>query len=266
MKKLMILFILAVMFVIMVSPVNAMIDGELDFEHTNVGAIVMEWPAYDYILARLCSATLIYPRVLVTAAHCYSGLVDLGWENEPLWVTFNQDALAEDAVYLDVADFIPHPKFNSNSRDHDIALIILEDPVPELMGISPEPLPEQGYLNDLLLGLKGKEEREVKLTIVGFGAPALLPLPDRFLDAERRYGTVTYQNLLPLEILINNSGENDAAICHGDSGGPVFYNDVLVGLHSSRIRTPPCSDEPGLTLKYRLDTASAQDFINANLP
>ena len=71
--------------------------------------------------------------------------------------------------------------------------------------------------------------------------------------------------------MVNNSGDGDATACFGDSGGPVFYvdqqeNEVLVGLHSISTGERACEDGIITTLKYRLDTASAQDFINANLP
>jgi hypothetical protein len=47
-----------------------------------------------------------------------------------------------------------------------------------------------------------------------------------------------------------------AAVCFGDSGGPVLVGDTIVGIVS--YTTQNCS---GASYAYRLDTASAASFI-----
>ncbi len=131
MKKISVLLILMLVFAFFASPAGAMIGGELDTEHTNVGAIMMVWtqiPGVDPFIGRLCTATLIHQRVLVTAAHCYPPFVNQGTSYEEIWVTFDQDPFAKPDNYLGVANFIPHPDFDPLSADtHDIALVVLTE-------------------------------------------------------------------------------------------------------------------------------------------
>ena len=124
----------------------------------------------------------------------------------------------------------------------------------------------------ILANSNGKHEASINFIIVGYGATGDWELPERHLDGVRRVGSVTFQSLTPLEILAKWR-QNDAVVCYGDSGGPMFYvpkngNEVMVGIHAGSSGTAPCEQEYdlGLTFKYRLDTLDAQEFINANLP
>ena len=81
MKKTIVLFLLVLTLAVAVLPVSAIIGGEEDFEHGNVGAIMMEWPQFGNIVGRLCSGTLIHERALLTAAHCYKYIVDEAYKD-----------------------------------------------------------------------------------------------------------------------------------------------------------------------------------------
>jgi hypothetical protein len=59
MRKLSILIGLLLILAVAVLPAGAITWGEPDAEHTNVGAMVVDWP--DYGPWQWCSGTLIYP-------------------------------------------------------------------------------------------------------------------------------------------------------------------------------------------------------------
>jgi len=266
MKKMLILLSVLLVITFAVSPALALIGGELDTEHTNVGAIMMVWTEVNEepFVGRLCTATLIHKQVLVTAAHCYPYFVNQGIGYDQIWVSFDQDPLANQGDFLDVQAFIPHPGYTESSREHDIALVILEEPV---TGIEPQPLPVEGYLDAMLATLHGKAARNIQMTVVGYGATALWPQQDSLLlDAKRWTGTITFVNLQPLQIKTSNIGQDDAIICKGDSGGPNFWveqdgDEVLVGVNSSS--NVACEEDHLQTsFKTRLDTADALNFIN----
>lgn len=279
MKKISTVLILMLMLAFFASDAGAMIGGELDMEHTNVGAIVFEWPAYGDILARACTATLIHPHALVTAAHCTEYLIDGGVVPEKVWITFEENALIgtprddPDNKFLEIYRIINHPDYSKGRGDNDIALIILVEPVLDRDLVD---LPAEGYMDNLLQALPpGKAERDLDLIFVGYGASAYKELPDIHLDAVRRIGTVSFVNLLPLEILTNNSNPEDAVVCDGDSGGPVFHvvdqeNEILVGLQARSGSSLISCDGLGPEYKTRLDTSEVQNWIDetidGNLP
>jgi len=257
------LIVLLTVVLLLSLPASAMIGGELDKTHTNVGAIMMVWPQFEDIIGRLCTATLIHQQALLTAAHCYTYFENQGINYGQIWITFDQDPFATDAEYLGVKAFIPHPDFVVGGHySSDIALVILEEPVE---GIELQSLPRIGYMDDILESLNRKDRRDLELIIVGYGTSKYLDPPDAQQDAIRRAGTVAFENLLESEIRTSNSNPDNATGCMGDSGGPQFYLDqdegkeVLVGVFSRTGVQRRCDDP---MFHYRVDTRNAQKFIN----
>jgi hypothetical protein len=107
MKKLAICLGLLLVLTVTVVPAGAITWGDPDTEHTNVGAMVVDWPGYGPV--QMCSGTLIHPQVFLTAGHCTTGLEDGGITT--VWVNFDVNALNEDTL-LDVAEVITHPDYN----------------------------------------------------------------------------------------------------------------------------------------------------------
>jgi len=280
MKKLAVLLGVMMVLAFTVSSAGAIVDGELDTEHTNVGAIVIVFPEqYGGVVGRLCSATLIYERVLVTAAHCIQPLENQGVSYDDVWITFKQDATNiedpyNDPEYLDVETAFVHDDYEVQNRtSHDIALVILAEPVPEELGIIPKPLPSEKYLDDVLQTMKSKDSLALQMMVVGYGTTVYMNVPEYTVDAFRQFGMVTFENLFPLYTMTYQDDSLDnARTCIGDSGGPLFHidqqgNETLVGLLSTSsggYADNKC--EIGNMFHYRLDTASALEWIDANLP
>ncbi|MDN4610849.1 S1 family peptidase [Arthrobacter burdickii] len=231
------------------APASAITGGEPDGEdHPNVGLILF----YDSDGGRFrCSATLIAPTVLLTAAHCTDGTAG------STLVTFDSvvaeapptpfpvaadpsvgytDEEIEAAGYLSGTAYT-HPDY-SNFTDlanwNDVGVIILDEPVTT---IEPATVAPVGYLDQF----KSPKLNSTIFEVVGYGTevrkPATGPQKPEPMSFPliRRYTTSPGQKLTP-QILQLQGNPNDTrgggGTCFGDSGGPVFLNGNLVAVTS----------------------------------
>lgn len=230
------------------SPATAITGGEPDGEnHPNVALIVF----YDDTGRFRCSATLISPTVLITAAHCAFGTLG------KTLVTFNSviaeqppsgfPVAANPAVGYTSAEItaaghragtaIAHPEY-SNFTDldnwNDVGVVVLDEPV---VGITPATLAPTNYLD----GFAQPTLNSTIFDIVGYGTEVRKaesgpqkPQPMSF-PIIRRFTTSPGQKLTP-QILQMNGNPNDerggGGTCFGDSGGPAFLNGYLVTVTS----------------------------------
>jgi V8-like Glu-specific endopeptidase len=173
-----------------------------------------------------CSATLIAPRTLLTAAHCVdpvmlgAGSVRIVASNVP------DRALMQPNNTVRVTETRYHPKWMpAIGLEGDVALALLETPQP----VTPKPW-NQGSLE----GLSGAAVRAVGYGTIGNGQGG---------------GTKRTVDLIIRQLtdeLISLGNQVDKGICHGDSGGPTFGSfdggvEQVIGVHSF-TRTQDCVD------------------------
>lgn len=175
-----------------------------------------------------CSATLIAPRTLLTAAHCVDPVI-LGASSVSITATNVADrAQLEDGGVptVRVVETRFHPSWTpAIGLSADLGLALLETaqttpPVPwstaSISMLGGEPVRALGY------GSTGNDQ--------GFGV--------------RRSVELIVRQLSPQLITLGN--EVDKGICHGDSGGPTLYRfadgvERIIGVHSF-TRTAACVD------------------------
>jgi secreted trypsin-like serine protease len=101
------------------------------------------FPYYAYLEVRtdggsfICSATLIWEDILLTAAHCLVDLQLAGLEllGVDAWVGLSDQDQRDAAVYRQVELAVPNPRFDPNTEENDIMIMKLVDPITEIQPV-----------------------------------------------------------------------------------------------------------------------------------
>jgi hypothetical protein len=230
------------------APATAITGGEPDGDrHPNVGLILFYLPDGRF----RCSATLVTPTVLITAAHCTFGtlgktLVTFDTviaENPPSpFPVAANPAAGFTSAEIEAAGYragtpMAHPNysdFTDLDNWNDVGVVVLDRPV---SGITPAQLAPTNYLN----GFDQPLLNSTIFDLVGYGTEVRKaedgtsrPTPMSY-PLIRRFTQSPGQKLTP-QILQMNGNINDTrgggGTCFGDSGGPAFLNGYLVTVTS----------------------------------
>jgi|GEM_PF-3420106 len=200
-----------------------------------------EFPATGAIIARsggqgpnfgtlICTASLIAPDTLLTAAHCtinpFEGFINFtyfftlsndvsGFENDPT-------NLPPDTV--GISKLVPHPDFDINSMAspmglgnfYDIGLAFLES---EITSVSPLVIMQTDDSSSVLVN--------AEVDIAGYGLIA----PNGQSAGVKHVAQTVINEVAPAEIQIGNMAPTPQK-CRGDSGGPTIL-EVNDGLFPS---------------------------------
>lgn len=252
---------------------SAITGGEVDGNaHPNVALIAY----YDAAGRQRCSATLVSPTVLLTAAHCTDGAVGktavtftpLVDEAPPSDLPGAVDPTAgytaaelESAGYLSGTSHA-HPgysHFTDRKNWNDVGVVVLDAPV---TGITPATIAPLGYLDQFTPKTLGT----TLFTTVGYGTEIAQakpgprkPTPQSY-PIVRRFAVEPGQKL-SAQILQVSGNERDqrgtGGTCYGDSGGPAFHGGYQVTV-TSYLWGSVCNNLDGL---QRIDIPVVQDWL-----
>jgi hypothetical protein len=257
--------LLAVGVAVTAQPAGAITGGQRDEAHTNVGVVRFTTQEGRF----RCSGTLISPTVVLTAGHCTGDTGQSPATN--VFVSFNTDlpldplapgiTPAERAARA--ANYItgtahPDPGWTgklSMSKQHDQGVVVLDAPAASKWpGITPAPLLPIGTLDDNQGALK-----DATFTLVGYGVD-IGAKKAQIVVPERRFTTSFLKNV-QAEVVTFQINDRDSKAgggsCFGDSGGPAFLGQYVVG-DASFVNSLTCNATGGY---QRVDTAYSRAFL-----
>ncbi|MGH3485932.1 MAG: trypsin-like serine protease [Nocardioidaceae bacterium] len=246
-------------------PATAIVGGQRDEVHTNVGLVRFTTESGRF----RCSGTLISPTVVLTAGHCTGDTGDSPATN--VFVSFNTD-LALDPLASGItpeeraaraANYItgtahPDPGWTgtlSTSKQHDQGVVVLDAPAAtKWPGITPAPLLPVGTLDANQGALKNQT-----FTLVGYGVD-IGEKKAQIVVPERR-STTSFLKNVQREVVMFQINDRDSKAgggsCFGDSGGPVFLGPYVAG-DSSFVNSLTCNATAGY---QRVDTPYSRAFL-----
>ncbi|XP_069974258.1 transmembrane protease serine 9-like [Penaeus vannamei] len=213
--------------------------GQVNRANRIVGGVETEVNEYPWMVSlvdgsgyyHFCGGSIISSQWVVTAAHCAVGMTTSDYV---LVGDHNLYSASEaNSQWMQIAEIVNHPSYDSNTLDNDIALIRLKTEIqfPSDNKIAPVCLPTAGEMYD-----------SVDATITGWGAQqeggstsgtlfeVTVPTMTN-TECNTKYGGRITDNMICAGI---PEGGKDS--CQGDSGGPMVVEEngkwKLVGVVS----------------------------------
>jgi hypothetical protein len=182
-----------------------------------------------------CTATIVGPRAVITAAHCAQNGAK---------VTFKLRATRPNIISDPNAVFTGTATRSSiyPGKDHDIAMVYLDQEIADLKPAS----------------IGGKVVNGVDIQIFGYGCTN--PGGGGGNDGQLRQGKNRITGISGYDV-VSGKAPGGAALCFGDSGGPAFdiadiTKPLLLGINSK-------GNIQDTNYNARLDIVESTDFIKA---
>ncbi|MED5374649.1 MAG: trypsin-like serine protease [Myxococcota bacterium] len=183
------------------------VNGEATTEHPQVGVLYLDQPGSDW---GFCSASLIAPQWILTAAHCIEAAAS--FDQEDLGFALTSDLRWDEAplARVQIESWQTHPDWDGTwDEGGDLGVMKLAEPITDVEPLALNTLPMEGW--------EGTE-----LVHVGFGVTS-----DGGKDSgTKRMATLPVQYVLDAAFISYKEGQN---VCNGDSGGPSLLQDPQTG-------------------------------------
>ncbi len=215
------------------------IGGQEDLSHPAVGVLTTD------TFTPFCTATLITPRLALTAAHCLDIAKALNLKLRFRIDLPSKAATGFDQHFVDVETTSVHARWApaTSAFDNDIALLHFREPIPLIQPVSLYPNAMEG---DWL---------QKRITAIGYG---LLQTRPKIIGATRKHSVeLPISEVIPLFFRVFDTNKSP---CSGDSGGPALFQDgeqsTILGVASHVTGSLAAPNQPacdGMTAYLRID-------------
>jgi hypothetical protein len=220
------------------------------------------------------SGILLSPRVVLTAAHsCVTNTAVVCFDQGPITWSVKDGVIQVEGVTAFFGGIAyPNPDYATNLQCkkgvpafsyHDLAVVILEEPVPTSVVSQYAQLPSAGLVDTLSV--------KTEVTVAGYGFQ--YQTTPRNSGVQNTWAGPLMRNNASARLLSNNFAWSDeyircsanpsqgkGGIAFGDSGGPVLLGQTNTVLAvTSYVTNPNCAGE---TYHNRIDTSNVLDWIN----
>ncbi|CAN5912592.1 hypothetical protein BH11MYX2_BH11MYX2_02510 [soil metagenome] len=193
---------------------QSIIGGEASTDNSAV-VMLVGYPADKSVLDS-CTAVLVAPKVLLTAAHCGDAT---DHPNYTYGIFPGDDAGNKNLVQIipflkTVTAVHPHPSYTPDlpfSADYDIAIVELQDALP----VAPLPMRTTTVTSSIV---------NTPAQIIGYGQTTYMQFN------QKRYSATTVVTAVEGDTIV--VGDSAKRSCLGDSGGPALIGGEVAGIDS----------------------------------